>query len=394
MSKLKTAIAPILVLVVAAVVSVGLVSARPGADEVPREAPEPLVRVVEVFPEQVQFVVDAQGTVLPQSQIALVAEVEGKVIEVSPKLSTGSFFDSGDVLLRIDPRQYELAVASAKADVAASGTAVVLAKAEATVARRDWLELHPDTAVPSLVARQPQVAEAQARLDAARARLARAQLDLDRTTLTAPFAGRVASEDVALQRFVARGTTLATVFSTAVAEIRLPVADRELAFLDISLGRKLSEGDAPVGVRFTATFAGSRHQWSGEVVRVEGGLDPRTRMVGLVAEVRDPYSAGTVPLAVGMFVNAEILGRTRTEVFVLPREALREDQRILVVDDDNRLQIVEAEVLRTQPGRVMIGAGLRAGQRVCVSPLEVIVDGMRVRVAEPAQPAQPEGISG
>lgn len=392
MKRLGSVLVPLVILAIAAVISVGLVSARPGADSAPKETPEPLVRVVDAFPEEVEFVVVAQGEARPLAEIDLVAEVEGKVVEVSDNLAAGAFFDRGEVLLRIDPRQFELAVSSARADVAKAATMVAAAGAESAAARRDWNELHPDRVAPSLVAREPQLAEARAAVDAAKARLARAELDLDRTTLVAPFEGRVASEEVSPGRFVTRGHRLATIYSTDAVEIRLPIADRELAFLDVSLGHDFRRAEEVQGsspraqVRLSAMFAGARREWMGEVVRVEGHLDPQTRMVGLVATVQNPYGGGDngVPLAVGMFVDAEILGRKRSGVFVLPRAALREGDRVLVVDSDNRLNVVDVEVLRTQPGQILVGSGLTAGQRVCVSPLEVVVDGMRVRVAEEA----------
>ncbi len=383
-NRLKT-ILPVAVLAVAVCIAMVLVVARPQAEQQVRETPAPLVRVLAVEREDIPLVVHTQGTVAPRTEIELVPEVSGRIVEISPALTAGGFFESGELMLEIDPRDYELAVRRADADVAQAEVLVEREKAEAAVARREWESLGQGEA-PPLVVREPQLAEARARLAAARAMLDQARLNLERTAVRAPFAGRVRSERVDAGQYVVAGVPVATVYAVDVAEVRLPLPDDQLAYLELPLDNR-SEASPGPEVRFKASFAGRTHTWSGRVVRTEGELDPSSRMVHAVAQVERPYDRidvpGRPPFAVGMFVDAEILGRTAEGVTVVPRVAMRGRSRVLVVDEEDRLRFREIEVLRFDRENVIVSSGLRDGDRVCVSRLDVAVDGMRVRVAAP-----------
>ena len=191
-------ILPILVLVLAIGAAIFAFVARPRAKSQLRRVPAPLVRVVTARPQNVEITVRTQGTVRPRTEIDLVAQVAGRVVEASDELSAGGFFHKGDVLVRIDPRDYQLAVRSARADVARAEVTVAKEKAEAAVAERDWQRLHGTKQAPPLVVRVPQLAEAKADLEAAKASRDRAALDLQRTDVHAPFDGRVSVENVDL----------------------------------------------------------------------------------------------------------------------------------------------------------------------------------------------------
>jgi RND family efflux transporter MFP subunit len=215
-----------------------------------------------------------------------------------------------------------------------------------------------------------------------------AERDLARTEVRAPFDGRVRDERVDVGQFVSRGVSVGTLYAVDFAEVRLPVPDEELAFLDLPL---VWPGELPAGegpeVRLVARFGGDEHEWLGRVVRTEGEIDPRSRMVHVVARVEDPYgrraAAGRPPLAVGLFVQAHIRGKLARAVALLPRAALRESGQVLVVDAAGRLRFRDVDVLRAQRDEVVIRAGLADGERVSLSPLTTVVDGMRVRVAPP-----------
>ena len=225
---------------------------------------------------------------------------------------------------------------------------------------------------------------AQAELREANATLKRAQRDLARTQVLAPYDGRVRSEQVDVGQFVNRGESVAKVYAVDFAEVRLPIPDEELAYLDLPLTQSGGELENPVTVTLRARFAGKQNEWQGEIVRTEGELDPRTRMVHVVARVAAPYAPhdGRPPLAVGLFVEAEILGSQVEDVVVLPRSALRGASRVLVVDADDRLRFRDVEVLRVVRDQVFVRSGLARGERVCVSALEIALEGMRVRVNE------------
>jgi len=392
MSRRTKFLAPIGVLVGAVAVAALILVTRPKAAPTEFQTLAPLVRVVRVEPQTVTLTVAAHGTVAPRTEIDVVPEVSGRVVQVSPALNSGGFFDEGELLLRIDPRDYELAVAAGSADVAQAEVALARENAEAEVAVREWHALKGG-APPPLVARVPQLAEARARLEAARANLQSAQLDLERTTINAAFDGRVREESVDVGQFVERGKAVARVYAVDVAEIRLPLASEELAYLDLPLGYRASRL-ALEGPRVTieADFAGERPSWAGRIVRTEGEVDPQTRMIHAVAAVDDPYGrateAGGPPLSVGMFVDATIEGRTIDDVFILPRIALRGADRVLVVVDGDVLRYREVEIIRAERDRVIVAGGLSSGDVICVSPLDSAIDGMKVRLAveDPAPP--------
>lgn len=377
---------PLVVLAGALAAASVMVAARPTVATRPPEIQAPLVRVLTAAPRDLRLSVRTQGTVVPRTESSLVPEVGGRVVWVSPALASGGFFAVGEPLVRLDPTDYDLAVARAEAALASARSQAGLTarnrERSAELARRGLLSASSDEDAAHAAA----AASAAAR--EAEAALAQASRDRERTTLVAPYDGRVRDEQVDVGQFVERGTRLATLYAVDYAEVRLPVPDADLAFLDLALDHR---GDAPAAdgpvVVLHAEFAGRTHRWTGRIVRTEGELDPRSRMVHAVARVEDPYrGAGDdarPPLAVGMFVRAEILGRTVADAIVLPRGALRDGDRVLVVDGDDRLRERPVTVLRANGEDVILGGGVAPGERVCVSPLEAAVDGMRVRpVAE------------
>ena len=333
--------------------------------------------------------VESQGTVNPRTESQLVPEVSGRVTWVSPSFVSGGFFEAGDVLLRIDPFDYEQALIAARAEVARSRVLLERERAEAELARKEWEDLGQGDGSP-LTLREPQVAEMQAGVEAAGANLQRAERNLERTVVRAPYAGRVREKRVDVGQFVSVGAPVATLYSIDVAEVRLPLPDADLQYLDLPLVyRGDRDGDGPV-VTLTATFAGGSYEWEGRVVRTEGEIDPRSRMVHVVAQVENPYGRGDTPgrppLAAGMYVRAAIHGRSIESIAVLPRRALRSGGKVWVVDADGRLRIRSVEVLRADRERVYVSDGLSEGERVCVSALEVVSEGMQVRLAEAPGP--------
>lgn len=368
---------PVAILAVAALVVVSLVSSRPELETAPREIAPPPVRVLTVTPTEVDLGVGSQGSVIPVTEADLVSEVAGTIVWTAESFEVGGFFDAGEVLLRLDRRDYELALASARAALAQAGVGLAREQAEADIAREEWEELGEDGEPGPLVLRQPQLAEARAQVEAALANMRRAELDLERTAIRAPFAGRLRAKRVDRGEFVNRGVPLATIYAVDAAEVVLPVPDSELAFLDLPLGGEL--GDRGPRVLLRAQFAGGRHEWEGRVVRVGGEIDPATRMVNLIARVDDPYRASgdRPPLSVGLFVDAEVVGRSVESVFQVPRGALVGADRVWLVED-GRLVLRHVGILRADPEVVIVSDGLSAGDRISLTILESAVDGMRV----------------
>lgn len=385
-------VVPATILVAGVGVAIALMSTRPRTVPQRTDKPAPLVRVIEVAAQDVQLFVSTQGTVVPRTEIHVVPEVSGRVVYLAPSFRAGGFFRDGDVLVRIDPREYEAAVATAGADVAQAGVAVAQELAEAEVAGREWKSLGRGP-TPPLVARVPQLAQARARRTAAEAALDRARLDLERTEILAPFDGRVRMQSVGVGEFVQRGGVIGEAYATDIAEIRLPFPDSELAYVDLPLDHGTGAVDGP-DVVLVAEFAGAPRRWHGRIVRTEGELDPSSRMVHAIAQVEDPYGENEgsdgLPLAAGMFVEARVSGHRIPDALVLPRSALRGADTVLIVDHENRLRFRQVTVLRTEIDHVIVTEGLTDGEKVCVSPIDAVVDGMSVRTLSDVGTARAE----
>ena len=392
-------LAPILVIAAGVLGAATLIATGPDVASNTPPPLVPLVRTVTAQPQHFQHRVVTHGTVQPRTESELVPEVSGRVEWMMDSFASGGFFRAGDTLLRIEVGDYQTALKRARANL----TRAKSERSRASVELERQRELAQNNVASASRFDDAVNAEkvARAALDEARANLEQAQRDLLRTEIKAPFDGRVRSENVDVGQFVNRGTRVATVYSVDVAEVRLPVPDAELAFLDLPQLYQ-DEGTDLNGpaVLLHAEFAGARHTWEGRVVRTEGEIDPRTRMVHVVAHVEKPYApqeGGRPPLAAGLFVEAEILGRSDDAVFVLPRAALRDQSRALVVDSESRLRWRNVEVARADRQQVILTSGLEPGDRVCVSVLESVVEGMSVRVrGEPALEigeARPAGAS-
>ena len=244
----------------------------------------------------------------------------------------------------------------------------------------------------SLDSARNRLAIARASLREAKARVARAERDLERTRLIAPYDGRVRTERVDAGQFVNRGEAVATLYSIDFAEVRLPVHDDDLAFLPLSLARQDGHNAPMPKAILKARFSGAQRTWEARVVRTEGELDPRTRMVNLIAQVKAPYDPSTdvPPLTVGLFVEAEIEGEAVEDVVVVPRSALHAGNRLYVVGADNRLIFREVEVIRIADEAAYIGDGIEDGETICLSAIDSPVEGQSVRpiVRSPAPASQ------
>jgi RND family efflux transporter MFP subunit len=377
--------APILILSLALVLAMAIFLTRPEVETTPPEAMTPLIRVAVAEPGPVQLELRAHGTVAPRTESELVAQVSGEVIWVSPNLAPGGFFEEGEVLVRLDPRDYEAAVKAARAGIARAESQRHRARKE----RDRQARLAEQSAVSQarIDDTENDLRDAEAGLTEARVRLDQAERDLSRSELHAAYAGRVREEGVDIGQFVARGETLASLYATDYAEVRLPVQDRDLAYLDLPpsyVGLPAGAGQESPELVLRADFVGTEQEWRGRLVRTEGQIDPRSRTVTVVARVDDPYGRASqtpkVPLAIGLFVEAEIRGRKLADAVVLPRSALREDGTVFVVDAEGHLQTRRVNVVRAERDRLVIGGGLEKGERVCISPLRGAVAGMSVRV--------------
>jgi RND family efflux transporter MFP subunit len=383
MSKVRKAIfqgVVALALVGAGVVGMGALKAQ--RQEIKKElppAPVPLVRTVQIRTGTQPLIVRGEGTVKPMREIQLVPQVGGKVVYVSPALVNGGRFCNGDVLLRIDPEDYRLAVTLAMAKIKDSESRLSLLEEEAAAARDEW-RAHNNGKTsrkePSpLVTKEPQLVAARAKLEADEADLRKADLSLERTELKTPFNGRVSQEKVGIGQFVSPGQALATLYGTDAAEIVVPLEPGDLAWFHVPGFTNGNGSGAPAAVK--ALVAGMERSWSGRVVRTEGKLDERTRMINVVVRVEHPY-ASLPPLATGLFVSVEIEGKALPGAAVIPRAALREGGRVWVVEE-GRLRFRNVSVARIEGERVLVASGLSEQDQVVVSALSVVIDNMAVR---------------
>ena len=375
-------VAPLAVIAVAGFTAMSMYWNRaPVEIQIPVSTP-PGVRVEAVTLGDVALTVTSQGTVRPRTESQLVPEIAGRVTWVAPSFAEGGFFELGDVLLTIDPFDYLQAVVNARAQLAQARLRLAQEEAEADVAVREWDALGRGDP-RALTLREPQLEDARASVAGAEASLERARRDLERAEIVAPYAGRVRQKNVDIGQFVRVGDAVATIYAVDVAEVRFPLPDEQLAYLDLPLSYRGGADQPQPRVTIRATFAGEAHEWQGRIVRTESEIDPVSRMVHAVAEVLDPYALGSrPPLAVGMYVEAEIAGRTARNVAVMPRAALRGRDRVLVVDGDDRLRFREIDVLRATSDAIYVRGGLAEGDLVVVSPIDSPTEGMAVQLAD------------
>ena len=348
------------------------------APTVPPQVPEAAIPLVEVQTLQSAphtLMVHSHGEAQPARRVQLVAEIAARVLWVAPELEAGDFVQAGDPLVRLDPTDFELARTSAEARLAQTEAALQLEEAEAEVARADWEE-HGEGPVPALVAREPQLARARADVRAARAALDAALRDLERCEVVAPFDARVESRLVSAGSFVSPGVGLTALADRAKVEVEVPLRMADLQYLDLGLGQDTT----PLPVALRAQVAGSPAEWEGNVVRTGSALTPGNRMVPVIVAVERPYATDP-PLMPGTFLRASIAGRHLDAALAIPRSALRDDDTVLLMDGDSRLEIRAVEVLQRTESVALITRGLQDGEQLVLTPLVTIVPGMPLRVA-------------
>jgi RND family efflux transporter MFP subunit len=373
---------PIGVLAIASVLAVVIFVTTSPLEARPPEQVIPPVRIARVEMRDVEMLVRSQGSVAPRTESQLIPEVSGPVVWTSPRLVSGGVFAADEILLRVDDRDYKAAVA--RAESARMRTEGERDHAASVLARQRGLAERGIVSPAALEDAERGARVTEATLREATVTLEQARRDLARTEIRAPYSGRVRDAQLGVGQFVTRGQAIATLYATDFLEVRLPIPDRELAFLGGALwthGGDALDGaptDRPA-VRLRAQFAGAERTWLGELVRTEGEIDPKTRMVRVVARLDSARLGAEPPPPVGLFVQAEIVGTTAKSVAVVPRAALRDGgTAVLIVDDEDRLRTRPIEILRAQGDAVLVRSGLRAGDRLCLSSLDAPVDGMAV----------------
>ncbi len=369
----------VLLVVVAIMIFAVMMATREDVVRQKMTLPAPIVKTMKavVGPERVR--ITGEGTVSPLREIDLIPQVSGRVVYMSPAMVDGGMFSQGEVLLRIDPIDYELAVKAAEARVKDFESKQMLTEEEAEAACEEWQIQNgsdDNTSPPPLVAKEPQLAAAKAALAGALADLDKAKLNLNRTEIKAPFDGRISSKSVDLGQFVALGQRLGAMFSVEAAEISVPLEDVDLRWISVP-GFTADNADESES-RVIATIAGETFERPAKLMRTEGRLDVRTRMVNVIVRVERPYDK-MPPLAVGLFVRVEIEGITLPDAIWLPRGSIHEGKIVYIVDHESRIRFRQVEIARYDRDEVLVRSGLENGDFVVISPMKIVTEGMKVK---------------
>jgi RND family efflux transporter MFP subunit len=372
---------PVVALATSLAAAKWMIDTKPKPPQADVQQTVPAVTAVEVQRRSVCFPIRSQGTVQPRRESTLAARVSGQVEWVADCFDESGFFRQGQVLVRIDRRDHLIRVQRLEA-------ALRSAVAHQTESEQDLSRLLPlmnrgATTKAAVDQAKARAEMATAAVDEINAQLAEARYAEADTEIKAPFDGCIQEKCVEVGQFVTVGTKLASCFATDAVEVRLPISDDEFAFLGLPLGQSFPSGRGPA-VELTADFAGQRLKWYGTIVRSEAIVDSRSRMVFLVAQVKDPYadiqSGHGQPLAVGMFVEGAVRCCPICDAIVLPESCIDSRGELLAIDEESRLEFVKAEVLRRGRGWVVVRAELADGSEVCSTRLEGVVPGMAVQI--------------
>ena len=333
---------------------------------------------------EVTLSVDSQGTVRPRTRTTLISEVSGTVLEVSDQFIVGGTFKQGDILMRLDPVDYEVALQRAKAQLISRNALLELEKARAIQAKKEWeMTGRPESEAPTLALREPYLAEAEANILQAQAEVKQARTKLQRATIRAPYAGMVSVKSVDVGQYVTTGSRLGETFAIEFVEVRLPLTAKDLFQMD---PRSFQTMDTANKVVLSGSVNGRSADWSAAIVRSEGVVNELNRSQYLVARASDPYGLNqpllsrAPPLLVGTFVTARLPGKTLKGVFKVPRSALLQGSRVALVDEMQKLQISTVKVVFNDEGYYYISEGLKDGVEVIVSALGTPIEGLKVEV--------------
>lgn len=365
------------IIVISFAITVIMIFAKPAPKPVQNKFVPPVVETMNAIPQSYKVQINSQGTVVPRTEITLTSEIPGKIDFVSRKIQSGSSFDKGDTLLVLDQRDFELALIAAQSSMYQAQVVYERELAESEVAKKEWSNINGGKA-SNLALRKPQLDQAKAALAAAEANYQRALLNVERTYILAPFKGRVRNEYVDIGMVVSPGIPLAQIYAVDMVEVTLPIAENDIKFLSIPLDGRMVPFSKQPGMTLTSSFAGFTQTWNGKILRSAAEIDSRTRMLSVIGQVpAKPSKQSNLPIKVGMFVNASIEGRSFNDIFVIPREKVR-DGEVWVLNNEGILNKREVSVLRYEKDKALISNGFETGDKVLLTRLDVLVEGMKL----------------
>ena len=378
MKKLLKKYLPLWIILGSLLVATMMISPKPSAKANIQKFVPPVVETQIVISQEYQVRVESQGTVVPRTEIQLMSEVSGKIQKVSSKLQTGAKFEIGDPLIYLEKRDFELSLISAESSLSQARVNYEREKAESELAAKEWKKINGGKA-SDLTLRKPQLLQAKAILAAAEAVYEQAERNLDRTTIRAPFEGRVREKMVDVGMVISPGLAVAQIYATDYVEISLPIAEQDLIFLGIPLDGSFIEKRSQPYVELFTEFGGEELSWSGTIVRSSAEIDSKTRMLSVIAQVSDPYqkTSNMLPLKVGIFVKAAIKGRIFNDIIKIPRFTVR-DNKVWVVNQEGILDQKQIKILRYENDTVLVSEGLDSSDAVLLTRLAVLIKGMKL----------------
>ncbi|MDG1268713.1 MAG: efflux RND transporter periplasmic adaptor subunit [Candidatus Marinimicrobia bacterium] len=336
------------------------------------------VNVQILTPIDYQIKIKSTGTTTPITQTVLTSEVGGEVIYRSKKFSEGSSVISGEILAKIDDTDLQLQYKNALLQLASAEVQFAVQQAEAEIAQEAWDQV--GEGIPQeLTTKKPQLKQAKAALEVAKAQVQSAEKKLNKTEITAPYTGRIQNINIDLGSTIIPGQPVGSMYTSNEIEVTLSVKDSDLQFLDIPMdGRKLNSDQKSI-VIIKSLYKGEMQEWAGNLERVDGVIDPMTRMIKLIANFKNNFIEETKPiLPIGLFVEAEINGKQLENIFMIPNSALTPNDELLFLNQDDALEIRKVSVLTKMKNHILVKEGMKAGERVVVSKLSIATNGMLV----------------
>jgi len=364
---------------------------KPEAEK--RAEPPSAVITVDVMAVKAQAFspqIQSFGRIRPRTSTTLLPQVSGQVILVGEQFRDGRFFEKGDLLLRIDPSDYEAQLKISQSNYADTQLALEEEKARAEQALTNWKRINGDAKnAPALVLRKPQVAAAQARVESARAQLDQAKLNLQRTRIIAPYAGRILTAHVDLGQVVSPGMPIADIYATDYLEVRLPIKNHELSFLTLPESYRYTDPSKKTfpTVKIINNLGLSEEVWSAKLVRTEGAMDQASAQLYVIAQIDDPYgpsAQGLRQLKIGQFVSALVSGDVLENALVIPKKTVYQDSYVYLVKDD-KLQRREVKLKWQNQDYALLAGGIEENELLVTTPLGLVTSGTAVKISQAAQ---------
>lgn len=357
--------------------------AEPAKGETEKQAKLVSTLKAEKIDRRVTF--SAHGVVQADKQVELKSEVSGRVTARALEMVEGGLVERGEILVQIDPRDYENQVEQEKAALEKANFDLQIEKGRQLIAKREWEQLSPTIQISEfseeLALRKPHLKEKEAQVEAAKSRLEKAKLDLSRTIIRAPFDAIVISTKVEVGDFLSPQTSFATIAGTDMFRVQVSIPVSKLRWLTIP-GKEAGIGSK---VKVSQSLGGTRVTREGRVLRLLGDLDPNGRMARILVGVDDPLGIEkdfAFPLLIGSYVEVQFEGPILEKIFILPRRALRDNNHIWVMNEENTLEIREVGVIQKDEESIYIDSGLKDNEDIVISPIGIPIEGMLLKKSE------------